>query len=111
MVRVLIDGAHPRYLQRLLRRAFFLWLVARLVVTALVALAGEPGDRSLALSPMAIMIFTAALAGLAQLDARAMREPLFHANLGTPRVLPALLTAVLVLLLELMIAVVAGVTA
>ena len=92
---------HPAYLRTVVLRGLVLWLLCRLVVTGLAA---ASTGFALALSPLAIMLLVPAVAALAHIDARALRESVFHANLGTPGWLPAAAAALLVLVSEMVVA-------
>ena len=101
---------HPLYLRSLLRRSFIVWLLARITLLA-VSAAPPLGEPVLAMTPVVALVLLPSLALFAQIDARAMRETLFHANLGTPRLAPAVISLIVASLLELTIAVIAGVAA
>jgi hypothetical protein len=94
-------GIHPLYARRLVLRALLFWGGARLAVTGLGAAADVPPG---ALGPRAALLLAGMVAVLAHVDARAMREQTFHANLGTPRWAGAATAALLVLLLESVVA-------
>jgi hypothetical protein len=93
---------HVAYLRAIVRRGLVLWLLCRLVVLSLGAFADA---LVLVLPPPGVTLLAGAVAGLADIDARAMRESVFHANLGTPAWMSALTGALLVLVIELVITV------
>jgi hypothetical protein len=68
-------------LARLAGRATLLWALVRAVYTVLTALAPDVATN---LSPplVARALIVALVVGLCAIDARANREPVFHANLG-----------------------------
>jgi hypothetical protein len=85
-----------------LTRAVFLWL---LVHAALWATTRGPLTEMLNLTPSAAVIAAAVTAGLAHVDARVMREPVFYANLGVPRWTPALTAFMTALTIDILLAV------
>ena len=94
---------HPAYLRTLVWRGLILWLVTRVVVSGLTALIPPMGFFPLVLPPLSALLLVLTVAALAHADARALREPIFYANLGTPSWLPAMVAGSCVLLLELLI--------
>lgn len=93
-------------LGRALRRGALLWLLVRAAVTGLAsALPDASGTASpaWALSLPAALLVVLLVGALAQIDARVMREPLFHANLGVPTWSPAVTAAVVALLFEVVV--------
>ena len=102
------------YLATLLRRTFALWLLARIVLVVLGGLLGmaNPALRpiSLTLPPITSVLLVVIVAIMAQIDARIVREQLFHANLGVPANMPAWFAIVFVPVLEAATAFVAAVT-
>lgn len=97
-------SAHPRYPRRLFVRSLFVWLLVRVVLSALATAAGVP----IVLGSRALVLLTACVAVLAQVDARVMREMLLHENLGTHRWLPVGVAVLVVLTAELIIRLIAG---
>lgn len=65
-----------------LRRALTLWLMLRLVVTALLVVLGA---HPFWLHPKAALIIIASVGSLSWLDTKRRNEHLLLANLGTPR--------------------------
>jgi hypothetical protein len=81
-----------------LRRALTLWLMVRLVVTALLLSAGA---HPYWLYPKAALIVISSVGYLSWLDTRRRNEHLLLANLGTPRWLIHGLRVAPVLILEI----------
>jgi hypothetical protein len=94
-------GLDVAYAGRLLRRALLLWLPLRVLLLV--------GAVKLGLDPRPVppghLLFVAVAAVLCAVDARALRETVFQANLGTPAWVPAAAGATVAVLLELAIAV------
>lgn len=95
----------PYYLH-LVRRGLLLWLAARSMVLAGSAAVGAP---MLTLPPLALIMLLGVVMVLCSVDARLMREQIFHANLGTPMWAPVAVGMATALSMELVAAVVAGV--
>lgn len=74
----------PYYLHTA-RRGLLLWLAVRVVLLGGTAAVGAP---SVLLSPLALLMLVGVVAVLCRVDARLMREQIFHANLGTPTWVP-----------------------
>lgn len=85
-----------------LTRAVFLWLLVHAVLWAI-----DPGPLTAmpTLTPAAALIAAAVTAGLAQVDAHVMHEPVFYANLGVPRWTPALTAFITALTIDILLAV------
>jgi hypothetical protein len=83
-IRVL--GCDTRYRARLLVRGGLIWAAGRLAVAGFAGATGEP----IVITAPAAGLLTLAVAALCAVDARMMRESVFHANLGTPTAAPAL---------------------
>jgi hypothetical protein len=81
-------------------RALLLWVLVRIAVMA-VAMAPH-----LSLSFASVVIIVAVIPALCHVDARAMREDLFYANLGRPAWAPAVVGLLAACALELLIAVI-----
>jgi hypothetical protein len=71
---------HPATLAKVAGRAALLWLLLRIAFTAMSG--ALPGDAA---APVAVVrvLLVALVVLLCAIDARAAREPLFEANLGT----------------------------
>lgn len=85
-------------------RGVVLWTVVRVGLWAMTLIppgAGIPPTTTITVSPMAIALIILATAALAHVDARVMREPLFHALLGIPRWLPGAAAAVTAVIMEI----------
>jgi hypothetical protein len=74
-----MKGSIPYHL-KLLRRAFLLWAVLRLLIYVLATGAGV----STAMGTAGAVLLALFVATLCAVDARFMREAIFQANLGTP---------------------------
>jgi hypothetical protein len=92
-------GTDAVYAARLMRRAIVLWLPLRVIILGLAMSFGldpRPGAAG-------TMLMAAVAASLCSLDARALREPIFHANLGTPPWAPAVAGASVAVCLEVIV--------
>jgi hypothetical protein len=92
------------YARRLLRRAVLLWLPVRAIM--FFAAVGFQLDPRLVPTGKLLVVIVAAV--LCAVDARVMRESIFHANLGTPVWAPAAAGAGFALALEAAVAGVYG---
>ena len=86
----------PAYARGLALRSTMLWAGLRLPLTIMAyVFTGNPG-----LATPAIALLAAAVAALCQADASAMRETIFHGNLGRARWLPGVTGGVITLCAE-----------
>lgn len=81
-----------------------LWLLVRLALWA--STRETPLIEMLNLSPLSVLVASAATAVLAQVDAHVMNEPLFYANLGIPRWTPAATTFITATAIDVVVALV-----
>jgi hypothetical protein len=95
------------YIRRLGIRAALFWVAAR---AALLAFGMSEAGAAHTLSVPALAVLAMVVGALCMLDARFMRESVFHANLGTPVWAPAAAGAAVTVLGEGAVAVVAGIT-
>lgn len=102
-LRVIGQVMPASYLRTIVWRALVLWLLVRLVRLVVSAYGALSVGLTLAMSPLASLVLAGIVAALADVDARAMREPLFYASLGTPAWLPAALAGLCALVVEALI--------
>ena len=87
-------------------RGIVLWALVRISFWAMGLIPpglGMPPTTTITVSPVAVALIIAATGALAHVDARMMREPLFHALLGIPRWLPGVAAAAVSLIVEIML--------
>jgi hypothetical protein len=85
-------------------RGAVLWALVRVSFWAMMLIppgAGIPPTITITVSPIAVALIIAATGVLAHVDARMMREPLFHALLGIPRWLPGATATATAVIMEI----------
>lgn len=85
-------------------RGTVLWTLVRVGLAGMMVIPpglGMPPTITITVSPFAVALIILATGALAHVDARMMREPLFHALLGIPRWLPGAAAAATAAILEI----------
>jgi hypothetical protein len=86
-----------------LRRGLFIWLPVHTAAWLGLWLLYPP--PTFAVTRLSALLIIAATTALGAIDARIMREPLFYANMGMPRWLPAAAAAATAATMEIVISV------
>jgi hypothetical protein len=91
----------PReYVLAQIARGTLLWVLVRLLITSMAAAVTPPTGHLFLLPPVITAAVIGIVAFLARVDARIMRERLFHENLGIPALLTPALAALAAIMLE-----------